>query len=215
MEEIDSARYLSNRSSGKMGVLIAQAAKFRGGEVDLVHGQLQIDSSLLEGLNHFETRSSQKMSQTLQKLQPSANAIAMAAAIVDIRSKNDPEAIKLSKENLYTSLKDRFEIVPDVLSKLIAQKKRSQIFLGFSAMTGNDEEIKRLAKIKKKQKGCDLLFANPIDRKNQGFESDFNGGWLLGPNEKMHEISKNFKFSIAHKLLDELKILLTKQCNKD
>ena len=61
---------------------------------------------------------------------------------------------------------------------------------------------------KKISKGCDLLMANPVDKENQGFESNSNGGWLLGPEDRVQKISVDSKFLIAHKLLDELKSLL-------
>ncbi|KGG18620.1 Phosphopantothenoylcysteine decarboxylase [Prochlorococcus marinus str. SS2] len=215
IEDIDRARYLTNRSTGKMGVLIGQAARFRGATVDLIHGPIQVEAALLEGLQTFAVRNSNEMYSILEDLQSSADAIAMTAAIADLKPLVNTKNIKLSKEELFKSMKDRFEIVPDLLSKLIANRKNNQVFLGFTALTGNDEKIKELAMLKKKQKKCDLLMANPIDRSNQGFESDSNGGWLLGPEEAINEIKIGSKLSVAHQLLDELKsVLINKLKNK-
>ena len=74
--------------------------------------------------------------------------------------------------------------------------------------------IPKLAVAKKHHKGCDLLMANPIDRINQGFESEFNGGWLLGPGDEIQNIPINSKISIAHHLLDVLKIQLMAKSKK-
>ena len=68
----------------------------------------------------------------------------------------------------------------------------------------NEKEIKHIALSKKKEKGCDLLFANPIDREGQGFEEDFNEGWLLGPQGSVKSIKLQSKFAIAHQLLNEI-----------
>ena len=132
----------------------------------------------------------------------------MAAAIADLRTKDNPIKIKFTKNSLLESLKDKLEIVPDLLEKLVRESKKEQIFIGFTALTGSDENIKKLAIEKKSNKGCDLLMANPVDKDNQGFESNFNGGWLLGPEDRVQKISVDSKFLIAHKLLDELKSLL-------
>ncbi len=213
IEDIDEARYLSNRSSGKMGVLLGQAARFRGAQVDLIHGSLQINPALLEGLNCIKARGSKDMSRALQHLQPSSDVIAMAAAIADIKIKENI-AGKLGKEKLLESLTNQFEIVPDLLKMLADRKKASQIFLGFAALTGSDEEIQKLAISKKQNKGCDLLMANPIDKLHQGFESELNGGWLLGPGDEIQKIPINTKFSIAHHLLDAIKFQLIAKSEK-
>ncbi len=213
IEDIDGARYLSNRSSGRMGVLLAQAARFRGAKVDLLHGSLQINPALLEGLNCIEARSSKDMFRALENLQSSADVIAMAAAIADIQIKGKVSG-KIRKERLVESLQENFEIVPDLLKKLIERKQSNQVFLGFAALAGNDNEIQKLALAKKNHKGCDLLMANPIDRMNQGFESEFNGGWLLGPSDEIQNIQVNSKISIAHHLLDALKIQLMAKSKK-
>ena len=84
VEALDAARQLTNRSSGKMGVLIAQAAKLRGAEVDLVHGPVSVQQDLLEGLNTYPVRSSNEMGAKIDDLQPSAQVIVMAAAVSDL-----------------------------------------------------------------------------------------------------------------------------------
>ncbi len=204
LEELDPARFISNRSSGKMGVILAQAARLRGAEVDLVHGPLQISNIFLEGLNAYEVRSSEEMGNKLNQLQSNADFIAMSAAISDLKSKNPNKEQKLKKQDLLKSMGNSLELVPDLLSELIQTRKNNQIILGFTALTGAEKEIKEMGAQKKSQKGCDLLFANPIDRPNQGFESDTNGGWLFNSEDEVLSVPVDSKLSVSHFLLDEL-----------
>ena len=94
--------------------------------------------------------------------------------------------------------------MPDLLAEVTERRSKSQTCLGFAALTGTDSEILKMGEIKKRQKGCDLLFANPIDRPNQGFEENCNGGWLIGPHERTIEFEVTSKFELAHRLLDEM-----------
>ena len=84
VEDLDAARHLTNRSSGRMGVLIAQAAKLRGAEIDLVHGPITVKEDLLEGLKTHPVRSSSEMGSKIDDLQPSAQVIVMAAAVTAV-----------------------------------------------------------------------------------------------------------------------------------
>ncbi|MEB3254121.1 MAG: bifunctional phosphopantothenoylcysteine decarboxylase/phosphopantothenate--cysteine ligase CoaBC, partial [Synechococcus sp.] len=85
LEPIDAARWLSNRSSGVMGVLLAQAARLRGADVDLVHGPLDVPQAWLESLRCHRIGTAAEMEGVLQRLQPDVDAIAMAAAVADVR----------------------------------------------------------------------------------------------------------------------------------
>ncbi len=206
VEDLDAARQLTNRSSGRMGVLIAQAAKLRGAEVDLVHGPLRVQEDLLEGLNTYPVRSSAEMGARIDDLQPSAQVIVMAAAVSDFK-KNSPCAQKISKEFFLKSLFDDLEMTADIIKKQTSKKLENQIFLGFAAETGNDNEIIEKGEKKRVLKGCDLLMANPIDRSGQGFDENFNSGFLLGPKKMVKKLSLSTKLSISHQLLDEIRNL--------
>ena len=203
VEDLDAARQLTNRSSGRMGVLIAQAAKLRGAEVDLVHGPIRVQKELLEGLNTYPVRSSNEMDEKINDLQPSAQVIVMAAAVSDFK-KNSPSNKKISKELFLNSIFDDIEMTPDLLKKQTRRKLENQIFLGFAAETGSDNEIKEKGEKKRTTKGCDLLMANPIDRDGQGFDQNFNSGFLLGPKKMVKNLSLSTKLSISHQLLDEI-----------
>jgi len=206
IEDLDAARQLTNRSSGRMGVFIAQAAKLRGAEVDLVHGPISLEKELLEGLNTYPVRSSIEMGKKIDELQASAQVIVMAAAVSDFK-KNKPSDKKISKELFLNSISKDLEMTPDLLKNQTKNKLKNQIFLGFAAETGSDTEIKEKGEKKRISKGCDLLMANPIDRIGQGFDQNFNSGFLLGPNKMIKNLDLSTKLSISHQLLDEIQIL--------
>ena len=175
-EPLDPARCITNPSSGRMGVLLAQAARLRGAEVTLVHGPLALDPQLLAGLCCEPVQTAAEMEQALLRLQPGFDAIAMAAAVADHR-RQQPLDTKLSKHDLAAELSTGWQAVPDLLAGLVARRPAGQRILGFAAQSG---EVLPAARAKWARKGCDLLFANPIDQAGAGFAVDTNQGWLLG-----------------------------------
>ena len=206
VEALDAVRQITNRSSGKMGVFIAQAAKLRGAEVDLVHGPVSIQQDLLEGLNTYPVRSSNEMGAKIDYLQPSAQVIVMAAAISDFKN-NSPSEQKISKEFFLKSIFDNLEMTSDIIKNQTRKKLENQIFLGFAAETGSDNEIIEKGEKKRVSKGCDFLMTNPIDRAGQGFDENFNSGFLLGPKKMVKKLSFSTKLAISHQLLDEIRNL--------
>ena len=204
VEGIDPARVLSNRSSGRMGVLIAQAARFRGASVHLVHGPLQLPSAWLEGLHCLAIESAEQMQEHLHRLQANAAAVVMAAAVADWRRQGGASVQKAPKADLQRTLAEQLEPVPDLLKELQATKPDGQRLLGFAALSGSDDEIQALARDKRAAKGCDLLMANPIDRNGQGFGAAMNGGWLVKTDGSTEEMPVMDKLALAHRLLDQL-----------
>ncbi len=212
-EALDPARIITNKSSGYMGVLLAQAANLRGAQVDLVHGPLKVPAGWLEGLTTHPVKTAKDMQERLSSLQFAADAISMTAAVADIRKTGGAETNKISKDSLLNSLNNSFEKVPDLLAELASNRPRGQILLGFSALTGNDSQIETLGKNKRLLKGCDLMLANPIDRPEQGFGNNCNGGFLLGPNQMVRRIPITSKLALAHQLLDAILEIGTKFSN--
>lgn len=204
VEGIDPARVLSNRSSGRMGVLIAQAARFRGASVHLVHGPLQLPPAWLEGLHCQAIESAEQMQEHLHRLQANAAAVVMAAAVADWRRQGGASVQKAPKADLQRTLAEQLEPVPDLLKELQATKPDGQRLLGFAALSGSDDEIQALARDKRAAKGCDLLMANPIDRNGQGFGAAMNGGWLVKTDGSTEEMPVMDKLALAHRLLDQL-----------
>jgi len=203
-EPLDPARCLTNPSTGQMGVLVAQAARLRGAAVDLVHGPLSVDPAWLDGLQCHATATAEAMQQALAQLQPQSDAIAMAAAVADHR-RAAPSPHKASKQELAAALTGGWEPVPDLLAELVSRRRGQRPILGFAAYSGDGLEV---ARAKRQRKGCDLLFANPIDRPEGGFGSATNQGWLLGPAERQQQLPLMSKLALAHQLLSALEALL-------
>lgn len=210
-EPLDPARCLTNRSTGLMGVLLAQAARLRGASVDLVHGPLMVAPELLGGLRCHPVETGAEMEAALEGLQPQAEAIAMAAAVSDHR-RHAPLAHKLSKQELEASWQSGWELVPDLLAGLVHRRQEArsltvqapwadQVILGFAAQSG---DALAAGRAKWLRKGSDLLFVNPIDRPGSGFATDRNQGWLLGLEPEPRTIAEADKLTIAHQLLDGL-----------
>ena len=204
LEPLDSVRFLSNHSSGRMGVLLAQAAHLRGATVDLVHGPLQLPQSWLEGLQCHSVVGSAEMDQALQDLQPKADAVVMCAAVADVQRTSTNGVKKLPKERLIASMQDGWQLVPDLLHGLVSRRPAGQVLLGFAALAGPDEQLLELGRSKLRAKGCDLLMVNPIDRPGQGFDSSLNAGWLLGPGDRHQQCPLEDKLVLSHRLLDRL-----------
>ncbi|WP_115126885.1 bifunctional phosphopantothenoylcysteine decarboxylase/phosphopantothenate--cysteine ligase CoaBC [Synechococcus sp. GEYO] len=204
LEALDCVRVLSNRSSGRMGVLLAQAAHLRGATVDLVHGPLQVPPSWLEGLQCHAVVGSAAMDDRIQQLQPKADAVLMCAAVADLRRTSPTDVEKLPKDQLIESLEGGWEPVPDLLQSLVSRRPAGQSVLGFAALTGTDEQLLELGRRKFQAKGCDLLMVNPVDRIGQGLDSDQNAGWLLGPGDRHQICLLEDKLVLSHRLLDRL-----------
>ena len=201
-ETIDKARFLSNRSSGRMGVLLAQAARFRGATVQLVHGPLDLPDAWLEGLQCTPVESSAQLGSALQLAFPTSDVLVMAAAVADLRREAASEE-KMPKKQLQDVLSSGWTEVPDLLSNLTRQRRPGQLVLGFSALTGDDKQLLEKAERKRLEKGCDLMMVNPVDRDGQGFGDQPNGGWLLGEGLNRN-LTVTTKLKLAHQLLDAL-----------
>jgi phosphopantothenoylcysteine decarboxylase/phosphopantothenate--cysteine ligase len=203
-EWLDPARCISNPSTGRMGVLLAQAARLRGAEVELIHGPLAVEPAWLEGLHCHPVDTGADLQERLLALQGQADAIAMAAAVADHRR---AEALdhKLDKAQLTHAMQTGWEPVPDLLAELVARRPAGQRILGFAAHSG---DVLPQAQAKFRRKGCDLLFANPIDQPGAGFGAATNEGWLLGPGDCSAAFHSASKFQLAHRLLSALGGLL-------
>jgi phosphopantothenoylcysteine decarboxylase/phosphopantothenate--cysteine ligase len=103
---------------------------------------------------------------------------------------------------LAQALQGGWEPVPDLLMELVQRRQAGQRILGFAAHSG---DVLPQAQAKWARKGCDLLFANPIDRAGAGFGSPSNEGWLLGPGEAVVRLEPMGKLALAHRLLSALR----------
>ena len=165
-EALDPVRFISNHSSGKMGIALAWCAKALGAEVTLVHGV--IHERIPYGIKQIAIISAQDMFQAFQSLASEADVIIKAAAVGDYRPVHIA-ADKIKKQDNDFSL----PLIknPDILKWLGEHKQESQILCGFAMETQN---LLEHAEAKRMQKHCDLLIANDLKKKGAGFATDTN-----------------------------------------
>jgi len=203
-EKIDAARHITNKSSGAMGLLLSQVARFRGAQVKYIHGPLKIDKDLTDGIKRFEIETSTDLIRALENEISSCDYFFMNAAVSDFKITSDTSA-KIPKNKINDYLNENFELVPDILKRISEAKKDNQVFVGFCAFTGSIEEARIPIKQKIIQKGCDYLFANPIDIEGQGFGVlAKNEGWLFDTRNMEHYIKKTSKIDLANKLITQI-----------
>ncbi len=192
-EPIDPVRFISNRSSGLMGYMLAQAAWRRGAEVRLVSGPSRLPAPV--GIEQINVKTAGEMENSMNTLLPWADTIIMAAAVADYRPK-DISQIKIKKELEHTTL----ELVKnnDILSALAVSKRPDQFIIGFCAET-NDMEINALNKFR--QKGVDMLVANDVSQADAGFDVPTNRVMII-THKGTQCLPLMHKEELADRLLD-------------
>ena len=194
-EFMDPVRFLSNPSSGAMGVSIANEAQFRGADVFLVHGPLsgKVKSFVK---NSVEVQTTEEMLSAVKNLvEKGYRAVILAAAPADYKFKTVREKKVESHAEVPTV---ELERTPKISSQL-----RGKAFLvGFSAETADsEEELIEKAKAKKERHGFDLIIANNVSRRDIGFSSDYNEVVVIG-ERYTRKLSKDYKYIIAREILD-------------
>ena len=193
-EALDPVRFLGNRSSGKMGYALAEAAQSRGAKVILVSGP-----SALYPPAHCElvkvTTADEMRASVLAKM-PEATLVIKAAAVADYR----PSAIadqKLKRTGPMT-----LELLPteDILAEVVRQRKPGQLIVGFAAETENRLENGRAKLLRK---GVDAIVLNDVSREGVGFDSDINGATFLTTNTAI-DLPEMTKRKLADRILDEV-----------
>ena len=191
-EPIDPVRYISNRSSGKMGYALAEAARDRGAKVTLV----TTPTALLEpvGVDVIHVNTAQEMRQAVENVTPQADALIMAAAVADYRPiKAAKDKIKKGKAGLTLEL----ECTPDILGTV----KGNFIKVGFAAESSNVVEN---AREKLKQKGLDFIVANDITASDSGFGTDTDRVTIIDRKGKIDSLPLLDKREVADKILDKV-----------
>jgi len=165
-EEIDPVRFISNRSSGKMGFALAEAALRRGGEVTLVAGITTVNPPA--GARVVRAVSAEEMSHVVRQQMVNHSVFIGAAAIADYRpTQRAEQKIKKSEDQMTLTL----ERTPDVLSQVAASRQNGMLVIGFAAET---ENVLENAKEKLQRKGLDAIVANDVTREGSGFDSATN-----------------------------------------
>lgn len=192
-EPIDPVRYISNRSSGKMGYAIAQAAVDTGHDVILISGPVNLAPPSNAKLVSVCT--SDEMFDAVQLHAHKSDVCVLCAAVADYKpAKVSPLKIKKRSDNL------SLELIPthDILKSLGHRQHRQFLVVGFAAETNDLEEN---AARKLRQKNSDIIIANDVSSRNSGMESDVNEVTILFQNGERHKISRAPKQVIAHELI--------------
>ncbi|OAT81424.1 bifunctional phosphopantothenoylcysteine decarboxylase/phosphopantothenate--cysteine ligase CoaBC [Desulfotomaculum copahuensis] len=193
-EPLDPVRYLSNRSSGKMGYALARAAVRRGAQVTLVTAARGREAPA--GVRVVCVETAQEMHRTVMELFPQQDVVAKAAAVADYRPR-EAAAEKIKKHQALLVLE--LERTPDILAALGRQKQPHQTVVGFAAETG---DLEANARQKAAQKNVDLLVANDVTMPGAGFDSDTNIVKLVYPGGAVVPLPCLDKLSVAHQIWD-------------
>ncbi len=192
-EKIDPVRYLTNRSSGRMGYAIAEAALRRGARVLLVSGPTAITAPGAAEVTPVET--AEDMLATVLKLLPQATVVIETAAVADFR----PKAASEQKIKRKGELTLELEPTADILAE-VARRKTTQIVVGFAAET---ENVLENARKKLASKSLDAIVVNDVSREGVGFDSDRNAVTIISQSEAV-EIPETSKWEVAQRVLDQV-----------
>jgi phosphopantothenoylcysteine decarboxylase/phosphopantothenate--cysteine ligase len=192
-EKIDPVRYLTNRSSGRMGYALAEAALRRGARVLLVSGPTSLTPPGAAEVTRIE--STQEMRDAVLKLLPQASIVIKTAAVSDYRPKS-AAGQKLKRKG---PMALELEATPDILKEL-SEKKASQLIVGFAAET---ENVLENARQKLLSKNLDAIVVNDVSRAGLGFDSDRNAVTIITRDEVV-EVPENTKWEVAQRVLDQI-----------
>lgn len=195
-EDLDPVRYLTNKSSGKMGYALAQIAQARGAHVTLISGPTNLTPPT--GVDFQPVRTAQEMQVKVNQVYAQADVVIMAAAVADyLPAQTASQKIKKNQDVWHLELKKNVDILQG-----LGQAKTHQFLVGFAAETQDliANGQKKLAK-----KNLDLLVANDVSRSDIGFNSDQNEVTFLVPQQAPRKINKAQKHQIAQAIFDEIK----------
>jgi phosphopantothenoylcysteine decarboxylase/phosphopantothenate--cysteine ligase len=198
-EYIDAVRFISNRSSGKMGVALANAAAAAGADVVFVYGPLEVPAPSHTRIQLVPVETGKEMLQMAQKFLAQVDIVVAAAAVADYQSPA-PLAAKMPR----ACAKIQLDLIPteDVIGTLAKQKRPEQVFIGFAAEYGVNEESFAKAEKKLRSKNLDILVFNDISRNDIGFSAEDNEVWLFRKNapRPASPLPKQKKINLANEL---------------
>ena len=192
-EKIDPVRYLTNRSSGRMGYALAEAALRRGARVLLVSGPTNIDPPGAAEMTRVE--SAEQMREAVLRLLPEASIVIKTAAVSDYR----PKAAAAQKIKRTGPMSLELEPTVDILAE-IGRKKTSQIVVGFAAET---ENVLENARKKLSSKSLDAIVVNDVSREGVGFDSERNAVSIV-THEDVVEVPETTKWEVAQRVLEQV-----------
>lgn len=201
VEPIDPVRFIGNRSTGKMGIALAQAALDRGARVTLVVGQISVALPSSDHMLVFEAETTEDMGELVRAAIDEADALIMAAAVADFRPR-ESATTKLGREQ---GLSLELEPTEDILAGVAAAvpplgDPARPILVGFAAETGSlDRAADKLVR-----KGVDLLVANDVAEEGSGFGTDTNHVWILSADGGHVDLPLRSKRAVAEEILDRV-----------
>jgi phosphopantothenoylcysteine decarboxylase/phosphopantothenate--cysteine ligase len=199
-EPIDPVRFISNHSSGRMGVAIADAARRRGAEVTLVAGHLEVAAPI--GVRRIDASTVDEMRDAVASSLSDADVLIMAAAPADFRP-SDSRNTKIKKDGGFSSI----ELSPtdDILASTAASRKKNAVIVGFALET---QDLLKNAKAKLEKKNLDMIVANDATEEGAGFRVSTNRVTLITRDGKTEEIPLMQKTEVAELILDRVEQLL-------
>jgi phosphopantothenoylcysteine decarboxylase/phosphopantothenate--cysteine ligase len=192
-EKIDPVRYLTNRSSGRMGYALAEAALRRGARLLLVSGPTTVTAPGAAEITRVET--AEEMRQAVLSLLPEASIVIKTAAVSDYR----PRVAASQKIKRSGPVSLELEPTPDILAE-VARQKGSRIIVGFAAETENALEN---ARKKISSKGVDAIVVNDVSQEGIGFDSDRNAVTIITEDEVV-DVPETTKWEVAQRVLDQI-----------
>jgi phosphopantothenoylcysteine decarboxylase / phosphopantothenate---cysteine ligase len=203
-EPIDPVRYVGNRSTGKMGFAVAEAASARGASVTLVAGPTALTTP--RGITRVDVETAQQMHDAVIARADVMRVVVMVAAVADYRPNSMADS-KLKKESLGASPSLPLTQNPDILAELGHRSYAgpAPVLVGFAAET---DDVEKRAVAKRRSKGCALLVANDVTESGSGFGTDTNRVLLVGPDDQVEHLPQMGKREVAHRILDRVKNLL-------
>ena len=194
-ESIDPVRYITNRSSGKMGYALAEALVRAGHQVVLVSGPVTLSAP--EGLDSLiRVETAAQMAESVKEVFPSCGGAVMCAAVADYRPA-EPASEKIHKSEGDLIL--RLERTEDILLSLGRMKSRDQILVGFAAET---EDLRQRALGKMERKNLDWIIANRVGLPDRGFQSDDNAATAYARSGRVEKFPLMPKKLLAQKLME-------------
>jgi phosphopantothenoylcysteine decarboxylase/phosphopantothenate--cysteine ligase len=205
-EAIDPVRFISNRSSGKMGFAIAQAAVQRGATVAVVAGITTAEPP--RNTKQIKVSTADEMYRAVMDEIDNATVFIGAAAVADYKPAQPKQSkLKKTEETLLLTL----ERTRDILGDVSATRREGLLIIGFAAET---ENILEHANEKLRRKNLDAIVANDVSRADAGFESDNNAITIISPGSNPVEIGLTSKLQAAHKILDEIVALRQRRTSR-
>jgi phosphopantothenoylcysteine decarboxylase/phosphopantothenate--cysteine ligase len=194
-EDIDPVRFLTNRSSGKMGYALAEAAHRRGAHVILVSGPTEL--KIPEGVDWVPVRATEQMHRVVLERAREANVAIMAAAVSDYRPTAAQDRKIKRGEGRFTL---ELEATPDILAEL-GREKGNKVLVGFAAET---DRVAENARGKLSRKGADMIVANDVTQEGAGFDTDTNIVTVYLRDGRDVPLPKMSKLEVANRILDQV-----------